>query len=133
MISTLTGSSGQAARLLEIGELGDFLAVQPDFPAQAPGAQGGRFPVVFHEADVVARAIEADGLQAGQVELLRVAGVRLQDHLVLVVHLHAVGVFGEAAIVGAERRFDIGHVPRLGPKTRSTVAGFMVPAPTFSL
>ena len=31
----------QAADLLEIGELGDFHAVQPDLPAQSPRAQRG--------------------------------------------------------------------------------------------
>ena len=29
------------SRLLEVGELGDLHAVQPDFPAQPPGAQRG--------------------------------------------------------------------------------------------
>jgi len=41
------------ARLLEVGELGDFLPIQPDFPAQSPGGKCGRFPVVFHEADIM--------------------------------------------------------------------------------
>ncbi len=31
----------QAAHLLEVGELGYFHAVQPDFPTQTPGAEGG--------------------------------------------------------------------------------------------
>ena len=34
------GKTFQATGLLEIGELGDFHTVEPDFPAQAPGAQG---------------------------------------------------------------------------------------------
>ncbi len=42
-----------AADLLEIGELGDFHAVEPDLPAQPPGAQRGVFPVIFNEADIV--------------------------------------------------------------------------------
>ena len=108
------GVQRQAARLLEVGELGDLLPVEPDFPAQAPGAERGRLPVVLHEADVVARAVEADGFQAGQVELLGVAGVGLEDHLVLVMHLHAVGVLGVAAVVGPEGGLDVGHVPRFG-------------------
>jgi hypothetical protein len=49
----------QAADLLEIGELRDFHAVQPDFPTQAPSAQGRRFPVVLDKADVVDERIEA--------------------------------------------------------------------------
>ena len=106
----------QAAGLLEIGVLGDLLPVEPDLPAQAPGAERGRFPVVLDKADVVRGAVDADGVQAAQVELLRVAGVGLEDDLVLVVHLHAVGVFGVAAVVGAEGRLDVGDVPRLGPE-----------------
>ncbi len=43
----------QAANLLEVGELRYFHAIQPHFPAQTPGAQGGVFPVVFHEANIV--------------------------------------------------------------------------------
>ena len=42
-IGDLTGNrvALQATHLLEVGELGDLHAVQPDFPAQTPGAQGG--------------------------------------------------------------------------------------------
>jgi hypothetical protein len=124
----------QAARLLEVGELGDLLAVEPDFPAQPPRAQRRRLPVVFDKADVVAGAVEADRFQAGQVKFLRVARVRLEDHLVLMVHLHPVGVFGVATVVGAEGRLDIGDVPRLrSPARAAPWPGFIVPAPTFSL
>ena len=53
----------QAARLLEIGELRDFHTVQPHLPAQAPGAQRRRFPVVFDEANVVNLGIDTQRLQ----------------------------------------------------------------------
>ena len=43
----------QAADLLKICKLGDFHPVKPDLPAQAPGAEGGGFPVIFHKADVM--------------------------------------------------------------------------------
>ena len=62
-----------AAHLLEVGELGDLLAVEPDFPAQAPGRDGGLLPVVFHEADVVLARVDADGLERVEVEFLRLA------------------------------------------------------------
>ena len=52
-----------AAGLLEVGELGDFLPIQPDFPTQPPGAQRGGFPVIFHEADIVLVRVDADGAQ----------------------------------------------------------------------
>jgi hypothetical protein len=48
--------------LLEVGELGDFLAVEPDFPTEAPGGDGGLFPVVFDEADVVLARVNAERL-----------------------------------------------------------------------
>ena len=50
----------EAADLLEIGELRDLHAVEPDFPAQAPGAERRRFPVVLDEADVVLARIDAE-------------------------------------------------------------------------
>jgi hypothetical protein len=49
-----------AARLLEVRELRDLHPVEEDLPADAPCAEGGGFPVVFLEADVVAREIEAE-------------------------------------------------------------------------
>ena len=106
------GVERQAAGLLEIGKLGDFLAVKPHFPAQAPGAKGGAFPVVFDETHVVLPQVDADGLQAGEVALLRVAGVRLQDDLQLMVHLQAIRIVAETAVVGPDAGFDVHHVPR---------------------
>ena len=50
-----------AAGLLEVGELGDLHAVEQHLPADAPGAEGRRLPVVLFEADVVHRRIDADG------------------------------------------------------------------------
>ena len=55
-----------AADLLEIGELRDFHAVAPAFPAEAPGAQRRAFPVVLDEADVVEQRIDADRLAASR-------------------------------------------------------------------
>ena len=42
-----------ASDLLEIGELCHLHAVEPDLPAQTPGAQRRVFPVVLDKADVV--------------------------------------------------------------------------------
>ena len=113
MISTATGSSVQTAGLLEIGELGDFLAVQPYFPAQTPGAQGGALPIVLHEPHVVLPQVDAQGLQAGEIAFLGVARVRLQDDLQLVMHLQAVRVVAKASVVGSDAGLDVDHVPRL--------------------
>ena len=44
-----------AADLLEIGELRHLHAVEPDLPAEAPGAERRALPIVLDEADVVHR------------------------------------------------------------------------------
>jgi len=104
----------QSAGLLEVGVLADLLPVQPHFPAQAPGAECRGLPVVFDKAHVVHGRINAEGSQAVQVALLRVAGIRLQDHLVLVVLLPAVGVLAVAPVRRPHRRLEVGDVPGLG-------------------
>ena len=58
------GGDVDAADLLEVGKLRDFHAVEPDFPAKAPGAEGRRFPVIFDEADVVFGRVDAQRFQA---------------------------------------------------------------------
>ncbi len=108
------GVQVQPTGLLEIGVLADLLAVEPHLPAQAPGAQGRALPTVLDKAHVVLAHVDADGLQAAQVQFLGVARVGLQDDLVLGVHLHAVGVLGVAAVVGPVGGLDVAHVPGLG-------------------
>jgi hypothetical protein len=61
-----------AADLLEIGELRDFHAVAPAFPAKPPGAERRAFPVVLDKADVVQQRIDADGGERAEIELLQV-------------------------------------------------------------
>ena len=109
------GVQTNASGLLEIGELCDLLAVEPDFPAETPRSQSGRFPVVFDEADVMPVAFQANGLEAAQIEFLRVSRVRFEQHLILGVHLHAVWIFGVTAVIGAKGRLYVCDVPRLGP------------------
>ena len=87
-----------AAGLLEVGELGDLLAVQPDFPSETPGPERRRLPVVFDETDIVAEGVDPQSCQRVEVDLLRIPGVWFQDDLELVVLLHAVGVFAVAAV-----------------------------------
>ena len=102
-----------AAGLLEIGELGDFHAVQPHFPAQAPGAQGRRFPVVLDKTQVVHQRVDAQRLQRSEIALEQVIGVGLHHHLVLVVALQTVGIFAIAAIGRTAAGLDEGGIPRL--------------------
>ncbi len=91
-----------------------FHPVAPDFPAQAPGPHGGVFPVVLDEADVVQAGVDADRLQAAQIELLQVVGVGLQDDLILIVVLQPVGVLSIAPVSRPPRGLNIGRAPRLG-------------------
>ena len=56
----------EAARLLEVGELGDLHPVAPDLPAEAPGAERRALPVVLDEADVVLARVDADGARASR-------------------------------------------------------------------
>ena len=79
---------------------------------QAPVAGFG--PVVLDEPDVVRVDVDAERLEAGQVQLLRVARVRLEDHLELGVGLQPVRVLAVAAVVGPDTRLDVRDPPRLG-------------------
>ena len=55
--------------------------VHPDLPAQAPGAQRRVLPIVLHKTHVMRPCVDAQRLQAAQVQLLRPAWVWLQYHL----------------------------------------------------
>ena len=105
-----------AADLLEVGELRDLHAVEQHLPADAPGAERRRLPVVLLEADVVLPRVDAARLEAVEIDLLHFVGRRLEDHLVLVVLEQAVRVLAEAAVVGPARRLHVGDAPRLGPE-----------------
>ena len=60
--------------------------------------------------------IDAHGLQRLQVDLLGVTRIGLEDDLVLVMLLHAVGVLAVAAVIRTDGWLDVGHVPGLGAK-----------------
>ena len=102
-----------AADLLEIRELCDLHAVEPDFPAKAPGTERRRLPVVLDEADVVLLRVDAEALEALEVELLDVVRRRLHDDLELMVLIETVRVVAIAAIGRSPRRLDIRDMPRL--------------------
>ena len=58
--------------------------------------------------------VDAEGFERLEIEFLRVARVGLEDDLILGVQLEAVGVLTVAPVIGADRRLDVRHVPRLG-------------------
>ncbi len=122
------GPAVDAAALLEVGELGDFHAVGPDFLAHAPSAQGGGLPAVLHEADVAIFGTEAQGPQGIQIDVLDVIGRGLDQDLILAVVLVAVGIFAIAPICGPAAGLHIGHWGS-GPMALKKVWGLMVPAP----
>ncbi len=107
--------AGEAADLLEIGELRDLHAVEPDFPAQAPGAERGRLPVVLDETDVVLLGIDAERHQRLQIPFLDVGGRGLEHYLVLVIVLQAVRVLAITAVLGTARGLHVRGIPRLRP------------------
>ena len=100
-----------AAHLLEVRKLRDLHAIEPDLPAKAPGAERRALPVVLDKADVMVVGVQADGGQRTQVELLGVDRRGLDEHLELIVVLHAVGVLAVAAVGGTAAGLCIAGAP----------------------
>jgi hypothetical protein len=67
--------------------------------------------------------VDAERGQAAEIDLLRVPGVGFEDHLELGVGLQPVRVLAVPGVVRADAGLDVGHAPRLGPRTRRMVAG----------
>ena len=122
-VGDLAGDRRQvdAADLLEVGELRDLGAVQHDLPADAPGAERRRLPVVFLESDVVLPRVDADGFETVEIDLLHFVRRRLEDHLQLVMLEQAIRILPEAAVVRAACRLDVRHVPRRRARARATM------------
>ncbi|MPM58382.1 hypothetical protein SDC9_105213 [bioreactor metagenome] len=57
--------------------------------------------------------INAKGFQRLQIKLLRVARIRFEDHLELIVLLKTVGVLSVTAIIRADGGFNVSHAPGL--------------------
>ncbi len=62
------------------------------------------------------QGIEPQGFQAVEIEFLNILGRGLEDHLVLIVVLQAVGVLAVAPVGGPAAGLHIGHVPGLRPQ-----------------
>ena len=102
--------------MLKVSELGDLETVEHDLPTDAPGAEGGRFPVVLFELDIVLAEINTDGFEAAEILFEDVIGRGLQDDLELLVFVETVGVFAIAAIGRAAAGLDVGNLIRFGPE-----------------
>ena len=105
-----------AADFLKIRKLGDLHAVETHFPPQTPGTERRRLPIVLHKPDVVFLRIDAQLLEAFQIEALNIVGRRFQHDLVLVVVLHAVGIFPVPAISWTAAGLRIRSTPGFRPE-----------------
>ena len=103
-----------AANLLEIGELRDFHAVQPDFPAEPPRAQSRVFPIVFDKTHIIFFQVQTKCCERTEIEIENVRRRRFQHHLILIVMLQAIRVFAVAPILRAARRLHVRRAPGLG-------------------
>ena len=103
-----------AACLLEVRKLRNLEAVEQHLPADAPGAERRRFPVVLLETNVVLARVDTARLQALEIQLLHIVGRRLENDLELVVLEEAIRILAEAAVGGPPRRLYIGDVPMRG-------------------
>ncbi len=104
----------QAAGLLKVGELRDLHAVEHHLPADAPGAERRRLPVVFLEADVMLARVDAAGLEAVEIELLDLVRRGLENHLELMVLEQPVRVLAESSVGRPPRGLHVGDVPVSG-------------------
>src|ERR1700722_14843626 len=105
----------EAPDLLEVGELRDLHAVEPNPPAEPPRTEGGRLPVVLDEADIVRQRIEAERAKRPQIQLLKIVWRRLDRDLELIVVLQPERILAVTAIGGPARGLHIGGTPGLGP------------------
>ena len=105
------GLAVEPARLLEVRELRDLHAVQPDFPAESPGAERRRFPVVLDEAQVVHQRVDAECHQRAEVAFDEVVRRRLHHDLELVVVLEPERVVAVSAVCRPPARLHIRGVP----------------------
>ena len=102
--------------LLEICELRNLHAIEPNLPAETPSPQGRRLPVVLDKAHIVLLQIDAEAFQRCQIQLLNIVRRRLHNHLELMMLVEAVRVVAIAAIRRAAARLHIGDMPGLRPQ-----------------
>ncbi|GBF30920.1 hypothetical protein MnTg04_00871 [bacterium MnTg04] len=115
-VSYLTGyrAAVETAGLLKISKLRDLHAIEPYLPAQTPGAQGWRFPVVLDETDIMNQRIDTQRKQRPEIQILDIRRRRLDDHLKLVVMLEAKWVVAIASIGRPAGGLYVCRTPRLG-------------------
>jgi len=123
---TAYGVKVDAAALLEVCKLRYFHTIEPDLPSEPPGAQCGRFPVIFNKPYIMIEGVYAETPQRVEVEILYIEGGGLQYYLILIVVLQPVWILSISSVGGSSGRFNIRNVPRFGtkrPKKRCGVEG----------
>ena len=105
-----------ASTLLKVGKLRDLQPVQHYLPANSPGPERGRFPIVLFEFDIVLAQINSHRAQRIKIKLLHVFRRRLQDDLELQMFVQPVRILAIAPISGTPRRLDVSHSVRLRPQ-----------------
>src|SRR5579871_964153 len=108
------GLAVEAADLLEVGELRDLHAIQPNLPAEPPRTERWGLPIVLDEANVVHSRIEPEGHKTSQVEIQDLGRRRFDQHLKLIVVLQAERVVAITTIGRPSRGLHVGAAPGLG-------------------
>ena len=122
-----------AADLLEISELRDFHTVQPYLPADPPGTERGRLPVILHKADIMLLRHNPQFPQRLQIDFLDIIGRRFHDDLKLVMLVQTVRIIAVTSVIRAAGRFHIRHIPRLRPDRPEKRRRIHRPRPLFRI
>ena len=73
--------------------------------------------------------VDTDLAKRGEVEILQIRRIGLQDHLILIVVLQAIGVVAIASIAGAPARLHIGRTPGFATQCSQNGGGMQRPGP----
>ena len=103
--------TGDPPYLLEVGKLRHFHPIKPDFPAQTPGTQGRRLPVILHKTDIMILKLQPQILQGFEIELLDIIRTGFDQCLKLIVGAQPIGIFAVAPIGWSPAWGDISGTP----------------------
>src|SRR2546428_12573477 len=117
------GRKIDSACLLEIRELRDLHAVEQNLPADTPGAERRRFPVVFFKSDVVTREIESDRAQRVEIDVLYLDRRRFEDDLKLVMLAETKRVVAVTTVGRTARWLNVRDFPWLGTEAAQERGG----------
>jgi hypothetical protein len=102
--------------LLEVGELRDLHAVEHHLPADAPGAERRRLPVVLLEADVVLRGLMPHASRLSRYSCCTSSGAGLRITWNWWCLKRRFGFSPKPAVGRTARRLHVGDVPVRRPE-----------------